>query len=226
MLDKIINWSEVWGLLIPLAVIIIYKPKGEHSRILVWYVILALVLNLIATLMVEFYFSLPPSLQNNNLFYNLHSTTRTVFFSLYILSARKYKFKGILQLLLGGYLVFITVNFIVNESPLFINTFHFVAESILLLTLCISFFFRSMLDDSNVNWLKHPAFLVCTGLSLYEAATFFIYLFFYPLVLKDWEFGNLTLSIHNVMYVILCVMLAMALYKSRSAHRKKERTGL
>ena len=72
-----------------------------------------------------------------------------------------------------------------------------------------------MQDESETNWLKHPSFLVCTGICLYEATSFFIFLFFYPLVEKNWEFADLTMSIHNVMYVTMCVLLAIALFRYR-----------
>lgn len=215
MLDKIINWAEVWGLLIPLAVIIYSKPRGRQSRILVWYTIIALVLNSIATVMAEFYFSMPLWLRNNNVLYNFHSVLRVLLFSWYIISVRSYKYKTVMLVFLLAYLLFAVADLAFIGSLFFINSELFAAESIILLLLSINFFFRSMQDESEVNWLKHPAFLVCTGICLYEATSFFIFLFFYPLVEKNWEFGYLTLSIHNVMYVILCIMIALALYKTR-----------
>ena len=220
LLEKIINWSEVWALLIPLAIIIIYRPKGDHAHILITYVGIALLLNSVATLMVKFYFSLPGHLRNNNILYNIHSLVRVIFFSWYIFSVRKFRDRSLVLTLLAAYLVFLVFNFITNEPPLYINTLHFVAESILLLIMTLLFFFRSMQDDKN--WLNHPAFLVCVGLSLYEAVSFFIWLFFYPLVEQDWEFGDLTMSIYNMIYVVFCVLIAMGLYKIRHANKKEE----
>lgn len=217
MLEKIINWSEVCGLLIPLFIILVYKPSGRHSEILKYYVYVALLLTTISAFMVEFYFSLPASLQNNNILYNLHSIARVFFFSWYIFSIRKNR-PVVLKIVGISYIAFVMVEFILIQSPFLLNTHFFTVESILLLLLCLSFFFRSMQDETETNWLKHPAFLVCTGVLLYEAATFFIFLFFYPLFESNREFGYLTMSIHNAMYVILCCIIAAALYKSR---RKK-----
>lgn len=217
IITKLINWSEVWALLIPLAVIMLYKPVGKNILYLVFYVLAAFLLNTLSTIMVEFYFSMPDWLKNNNVLYNIHSIARVLFFSLYILTVRKYKFKRLLQLFVIAYLAFVVVNFSILESPWFISSRLFSAESILLLILCLSFFFRSIQDDSETNWLKHPAFLICTGICLYEATSFFIFLFFYPLFEKNPEFGDLTMSIHNVMYVILCLFLAITLYRYRKS---------
>jgi len=224
-INSIINWSESWSLLIPLIVIIFYKPKGHGIQSLILYVLIAFIINTIATVMVEYYFSMPAWLKNNNVLYNLHSFIRVIFFSLYIMTIRQYRFPPVLKFLLLAYLVFVAVNFVFFQSPLFISSYLFAAESIILLVFCFSFFLRSMQDDSEVNWLKHPAFLVCTGISLYEVTSFFIFLFFYPLFEKNPEFGDLTMSIHNVMYIILCIMLALALYRYRSKKKQESKPG-
>lgn len=222
-LTSIINWSEVWSLLIPLTIIWLYKPTGQNIKPLVLYIFIALVLNTMATIMVEFYFSMPAWLKNNNILYNIHSFIRVLIFGWYIIRIRQYRFPAVLKILLLFYLIFVISNFIFIESPLYISSRLFAAESVILLILSLSFFFRSMQDETEMNWLKHPAFLVCTGIILYEATSFFIFLFFYPLVEKNKEFGDLTMSIHNAMYVILCIMVALAFYRSRK--EKQIKTG-
>jgi len=219
-LNLIINWSEVWALLIPLAVIIVCRPKEPYIKPVVIYVFIAFVLNTCATIMVEYYFQMPVWLKNNNVLYNIHSFVRVILFSWFILAIRKYNYPSILKITLVAYLVFVVVNFSFLDSPLFLSSKHFAAESIVLLFFCLSFFLRSMLDESNVNWLKHPSFLVCAGISLYEAICFFIFLFFYPIAQKNKEFGALTMSIHSIIYTVFCIFLALALYSS--CHQEKE----
>jgi hypothetical protein len=130
------------------------------------------------------------------------------------MTIRQYRFPIAMKILLGIYVVFLFINFIFIQSPLMLSSYHFAAESIVLLIFCLFFFFRSMQDESDTNWLSHPAFLVCTGICLYEVTSFFIFLFFYPLFDKNPEFGDLTMSIHNAMYVILCILLALALARN------------
>jgi len=71
-----------------------------------------------------------------------------------------------------------------------------------------------MQDDSDINWLKHPAFLICAGISFYEAVNFFIFLLYYPLSDKDVSFIRALWTVHNITFVILCLMIALALYSS------------
>ena len=176
LLQVISDWSEVWALLIPLAVIIRYKPRGPGARLLIGYVIFALVLNSIATVMAQSA-SLPAWLKNNNIFYNIHSVVRVVLFSWYILSVRQSLFPLNKKWLLMIYGLLAGINFLFLESPLFLSTRLFAAESIILLIICLFYFLSSIKDETQVNLLDHSSFLVCTGVCLYEAITFFIFLF-------------------------------------------------
>ena len=215
ILSKVLMWSEVWSLLIPLAIIIIYRVKGSDMWPVVLYVTIAFVLNLAATLISVYYNSLPSWLQNNNILYNLHSLVRVLLFSWYVISLKLIRPEWLTKIILPVYVTLVLINFIFLESPLFLNTRLFSAESIVLLTLCLLYFISSMRDESDNNWLRHPSFLICAGISFYEAITFFIFLFFYPLLEKNLEFGVLTMKIYSVSYIILCVLLALALYRSR-----------
>jgi quinol-cytochrome oxidoreductase complex cytochrome b subunit len=60
--------------------------------------------------------------------------------------------------------------------------------------------------------------------TLYEAITFFVFLFFYPLADQDSAYANTdfaiaTMRLYTVMFIILCIMLALALNKSRKDSR-------
>jgi hypothetical protein len=209
------NWSEVWALLIPLIVIVIYKPKAPDIRPLVLYVITAFILNFTATFIVEYYYYLPTGLQNNNLLYNLHSIARVVFFSWYILKITPPKLLFIYKAILSVYVIFILVDFLFFESPIFISPSLYSAGSFVLLFLCLTFFLRSMQDESGTNWISQPSFLVCTGISLYEAITFFIFLFIYPVAEKNPDFGRLSFKIYQAIFIVFCVLLALALYRSK-----------
>jgi hypothetical protein len=225
LLDTIISSSEVLALLIPLIVIIVHKPSGHGIKILVWYVIIAFIINLAATLLYLFHYSLPKWLQNNNLLYNLHSVTRVLFFSWYIISVRAYRFEWFYKLLLAAYAIFCIYNFTLLESPLYLSSNIFSAESIVLLALCLSYFLRSIQDEEQTNWIKHPSFLVAAGICLYEAITFFIFLFFYPLYQHDLAFSLATMRIYAITFVVLCILIAMAFYKSRKKAETKNSTG-
>lgn len=215
IIKSIRDWSEVWALFIPLAIILTYRQELVGMKTIILYVIVALILNLTATIMFVFHRDMPSMLKNNNILYNLHSFARVAFFSMYIILLRHHRYALAYKFILACYLLFVILNFWWVDSPFYFSSRLFTAESIVLLIMCLSFFIRSMLDDSEINWLKHPSFLVCTGIALYEAINFFIFLFFYPLLEKDREFGKMTMTIHHIVFTLLCVMLALALYRSR-----------
>ncbi len=181
----------------------------------VLYVCIAFLLNSISTTMFVFYKQMPPGLKNNNLLYNLHSLARVLFFSWYISKITPKQFLFIYKTIMLVYIIFVLVNFFFFESPFFLSTRLFATESSVLLFLCLSFFLRSMQDESGTNWTGHPSFLICTGVALYEAITFFIFLFIYPMAEKDPDFGEFSLEIYKLTFIVLCSLLALALYRTK-----------
>ena len=227
-LNIIVDWLEVWALLIPLAVLIVCKPREKYIRPLAWYIVSGLLLNLAATLMLEYYYLVPKwlyvdGMANNNILYNIHSIIRVLFLSWFIISVRQYQFPAILKIVVGAYLVFIIVDFLFLESPFYLGTTLFAGESITLLILCFSYFFSSIRDESETNWLKHPSFLTCAGVALYEVLTFFVFLFFYPLSDADHSFFTVTMRIYSIAFLLFCILLALTFYQVK---RQSKNPGL
>lgn len=213
----ILDWSEVWALLIPLTIILMYRPKGPKTGWLVLYVVVGLLLNTISTVIAQFYDQMPSWLKNNNIFYNIHSVVRVLLFSLYIISVKPYKYPHVLRGILWAYLVFVIINFSFIEPLLFLSPNLFAAESIVLLIMCLFYFFRTILDETETHW---PSFMACIGICFYEVITFFVFLFFnivsYSTDPKDRAFARSLLLIYAISFIILCILLAFSLYKGRN----------
>lgn len=201
--------------MIPLTIIILFRMKGKGIRYPIIYVFMALVLNSAATLIPFYLNTLPSWLQSNNLFYNMHSITKVVLFSLYFISLGLIKPGWVTKIILPLYIIFVLINLILINSMSTMNISLFTAESIVLLVLSLLYFISSLRDESNNNWIRHPSFLIAAGVSLYEALTFFIFLFYYPLAEKYPELGKLTMKIYSISFIIFCILLALALYRSR-----------
>ncbi len=214
VLKTIRDWTEVWGLLIPLFVIIIHKPRAREMKPVKLYVWIGLLLSLVATVMYVYYKQMPPFLKNNNILYNLHSLARVILLGSFIMQFRFGKSNIPAKTLIAFYLVFIIINFSFWKSPLQFSHFHFVAESIVLLVLCIIFFLRAIRDESETDWIKHPAFLICAGISLYEAVNFFTFLFF-DVLTEHMQFLKVAWTIHNLTLVVLGILLAFGLHRSK-----------
>jgi hypothetical protein len=209
------DWAEVWGLFLPLAVMLVHRHTGPSLRPVRYYVWIGLFVSLATTILYIYHYQLPRQLQNNNLIYNIHSTLRVILFSWFILQFRFGRPAFIQKTIVAGYFAFIAVNFLFWTNPLHFSSIHFIAEGIALLSLCILFFFRTIRDESDVDWIKHPAFLVCAGISLYEAINFFIFLFFETLAKENLDFLRAAWTLHNLIFVVLCVMLALGLYRGK-----------
>jgi len=214
------DWSEVWAPLLPLIILIVFKPAGRNIRWLYYYVPFAFINNFIAIFVLEYAYLVPSSIRvGNNLFYNLHSFLMVILFTLYIsgeLSKNKAK---LLKLLLVVYSIFVLINFSFFESPILLSTRHFTIGSVILISVCFLYFFRTIMDDSEKNWLNQPSFIICSGLCLYEAITFFIFLFIYPLfdrhVNSDIAFAIKMMYVYEGIFVVFCVTLAVGLYRYR-----------
>ena len=219
VLKTIRDWSEVWALLIPLLVMLVYPFTGKVMKPVRIYVWTGLVLSLASTIMFVFHKQMPETLKNNNLVYNIHSLVRVILFSWFIIQFSFGRKNNLPRILVIVYLLFTLWNFINWTSPLQFSTLHFIAESIVLLMLCLLFFFRTIRDESTTDWIKQPAFIVCAGLSLYEAVNFFTFLFFETLTRYNLQFLKIAWTIHNITFVVLCIMLALALYSAKTRER-------
>jgi hypothetical protein len=106
-----------------------------------------------------------------------------------------------------------------------LNTLHITVGSIVLLIMCLFYFFRSIVDDeSSVNWLRHPSFIICSGLCLYQVITFFIWLFIYPLFNKninyDMNFAQAMMKVYQYSFIVYCLLLAIGLYRHGRMDKK------
>ncbi len=217
----LLNWSEVWALLIPLIVMLVFKPKGPDLKWLSLYTVSAFILNFLAVFVIEYYDLVPSwmNIRGNNIYYNLHSLVMVIFFSLYIIQTWKYRHTIILKIILAVYLVLVLCNFAFREPPYKLSTLHFTAGSIVLMAFCLLYFFHTILEEGQTNRLKHPSFMVCAAVCLYQAITFFIFLFIYPMFDnapgKDYSFAMLMMRIYQASFVVFCILLAIALYRSR-----------
>jgi len=208
-------------LFIPLAVIFTRKKAVKRMKLIVSYCFIALFLNVAAMFISQFHELLPAYLQENLVLYNLHSLIRVVFLGWYILTSMYTGFNTRWRVLLFVYCLGVAANFIFLQSPFEFSTRLFASESVILLLFCLSYFYSAMQDESETDWIKLPSFLVCIGISFFEAINFFIFLFFHPLAVKNEKFGRATWSIYNITFVLLCICLALAFKRNARVQQKK-----
>ena len=119
----IFDWSEVWALIIPLAVLLIRKPKAKWVTPLKWYLIIALILTLCIDVFwyvnkYRLFGSRPGHRWNNNIFYNFQSIVRLLAF-LWFFYTQGAGFKLMTKIVAITFLIFTVVLFFFKDITKF-----------------------------------------------------------------------------------------------------------
>jgi hypothetical protein len=210
----ILDWSEVWAVIIPLS--FCTKQPGAF-RPVVWYLWIALIINLLVDLTWKFRTQLPAAYNSNNYLYNLHSLLRFFLFSLFFNKLKQPFFIYIKKVLPVVFLIFLVVNFRFYEH--FFNYWIFSSrllsvEAFLLLFYCLQYYIFIINEDINVN-IFTADFWIVTGLGIYMTINFFIFLLYNELTLQLQSFAISLWNVHNISFVVFNLFLAKGLYDSR-----------
>ena len=213
--QHLLNWSEVWGLLIPLFTLIGFKKKQPNLLIpIIIYLCLGLVMNLLADLIADFKTVFPAVLKSNNPIYNLHSIIRFTCFTIFFITIKKVPVSNLKKVVILIMCLFILINFIFYEN--FFNYYILsgsllAIESYFLLIFCMEYYLSELNDDvENISSKKN--FWIVTGLSIYVAVNFFIFLFYVPMIKENQLLAAQMWNVHNVAYLILCILIAKSFY--------------
>ena len=213
---KILEWSEVWALLIPLVILLFRRQQPATLKPVIIYLWIAFILNLsidIITAINIYHHNFDLS---NNTLYNIHSVVRFVCFSLYFIQLPQtsfIKFKKVLTLV---FLIFVVINFGFFENFFNFDSFSgnlLATEAYLLLIFCMLYYLSELKDDSK-NLFNGSDFWVVTGLSIYVVVNFFVFLFYLPMIDVDLDLAVNIWNVHNIAFIIFCVFIAKGLYGS------------
>lgn len=207
LLQSVLDWSEVWAILIPLAVIIFYRPRHPWRQPVVGYVVIATALNTLIDVvwmgrkLDQFYL-------DNNILYNIHSLVRMFCFSWFfiLISQQKRVYKAVAVLFFITALALFSFYFSIFKF----NSIIMALESAILLLYCLSYFVSLSRRQINIS-VTHPVMYIVMGLSLYTAINFPIFMFYYYLVVNNVEYAVSVWNIHNISYIVFCIFIALAL---------------
>lgn len=215
ILYQILDWSEVWALLIPLAVLWIHKQQPRCFKPIIVYLWLALLIDIPIDVAYIFKQSVPSWMWPNNYLYNIHSIARFACFSAFFVLLRQLylvKIKKWLPLASG---LCILVNFLFFEDFFTPNTFSsrlLSMEAGILLFYCLQYYLFRLQEDKAGSG-KGNEFWMVTGLGIYVVFNFPFFLLYTSLEVNDqvnWWY------IHNVSYIIFCIFIAKAFYVTRN----------
>lgn len=228
-LQAVLNWSEVWALMIPLFIVIVAKKKQSIilKPILV-YLVIGLFLNVCADLIADLKVFFPSWLQSNNPIYNLHSLVRFACFSYFFFNLKKRdaaptnkkNVPSFKVMIVAAFVIFLIINFIFYENffnPFYLSGGLFAIESYLLLIFCMQYYLIQLQNEvEHVTTRKD--FWIVTGLSIYVVINFFIFLFYVPMISENRFLAARMWDVHNVAFIIFCILISKAFYVSDS-HR-------
>ncbi len=214
----LLNWSEVWPLAIALTILLLFKQK-ENVRLLTWMTIVTFLFHFAGTFISMCNDQVPEDFQNNNIIYNLLSIIKPAFVGFYLLQLRQLKQYSFLKYVLALFFIFCLINFLFFES-LFIYSSHLVlASSALMLIFTLTFFLDAMIDDEIPLPTTHPAFFLCTAISISESINFFIYLFLFPVFSMNPEFGLLIMQISSFAFIFYGIVISTGFFINKTTFR-------
>jgi len=213
---KILDWSEVWALIIPLSVLLFRRDQPSSFRPVIVYVWLGFLINVVidAIMAVNMYF--PNDFLSNNFLYNIHSVVRFFCFSIYFIKLQPMSFPRTRKVLTILSLLFLAINFIFFEKFFNYNTFSgnlLAAEAYLLLVYCMLYYLTELKNDSD-ELFNTGHFWIVTGLSIYVVINFFVFLFYIPMFDVDEDLAMNIWNVHNIAFIIFCIFLTKAFYGS------------
>lgn len=212
IITKILDWSEVWAILIPLTVYVVNrKEKKKWERPLLIYLIITLINNLVIDFIFHPYLEYKV-LQSNHIFYNLNSVVRFfcfISFFQYTYSA----FEKLIPVTRVVFLIIVYFSYTVLNNAYDFNSKMMALESAILLVFCIIWFYLKIRDTNSGGYFSENSSWAVTGIFFYSAINFFVFLFYETLIKSDNNFAFYIWDVHNISFIIMCILFSFAFRK-------------
>jgi len=215
-LTDILDWSEAWAPLIPLAIWVRHMGQPGYLRPVVLYIWAAFFIDLVIDLIWKCRTHISPPWNSNNYLYNVHSLVRFYLFALFFIRLNQPFLVRVKRLVPWLFGLFVVLNFSLSEH--FFDYYNLSSrllamEAGILLFYCLQYYFYKVKEDEEIG-INQPDFWVVTGLGIYVVINFFIFLLYNELTAYDVHFAVDIWTVHNLSYIVLQLFLAKALYES------------
>ena len=214
LLKEILDWSEVWALFIPLTILALRrKPVNAFLKPVVIYLFVALILNAYVDFTWKFQIALnlPEWMWNNNFVYTIHFVARLLLFSWFFICLNEPYLQVVKKLIPPLYLVYVIINFSRSNPFIEFNSGAAAASAALLIVYCILHYLYLSQQEHTPSSSKRSISWVVAGLTIYQAESFFIYLFYTTLITNSYNFSIDIWNVHNIFFIIFCIFIAIAL---------------
>lgn len=210
LINQILDWSEVWALAIPLAVMLWSKKNPAAAKPMAVYVCVALVINFLQDYIWKNHlvFSFSSRKGDNAVFYNIHSIIRFLLFSWFFIQITQPFLQQFKKMIFLAIIMIILVSYIFFESFLKFSGPMLAIEAGGILFYCLLFYINLLMLDDETAYKKDAAFWLITGISIYMVINFPLFLFYNALSEKFKAFAVDIWDLHNVTYCLLCIFMA------------------
>lgn len=209
----LMDWSEAWAPLIPIAVWLRHRQQPRWLAPVVAYVWIAFAIDLLIDLIWKLRLTIPPPWNSNNWLYNLHSLVRLFLFSRFFIGLRQPFLPWLKRLVPVFFGLYAAIDFGFYEHFFDYNNLSsrlLALEAGLLLFYCLQYYFYKVKEDEEMAG-NQPDFWVVTGLGVYVAINFFIFLLYKELSAYYTRFAVDIWNVHNISFILLQLFLARAL---------------
>lgn len=214
--DTLFNWSEAWAPLIPLSILLFIPKQPYYTKPVIVYLFLGFVFNTVSDIIWQRRaLGLDLAISNNNPIYNLNSLCRFFLFMLFFVML-KLPFSPILKYMIPTlFLLFVVVDLLLWEDFMAKRIAHNIhaAEAGLLMISSLLYFYYVMRNDID-NVTQTAAFWIATGLLIFVAVSFPIYLYYNDILDNYTRFTVNIWSVQKVGFILLCLLIAFGFYTS------------
>ena len=216
--QEFFDYTEVWALLIPLFFAWKAKSIPAHLKPVKVFLIVSLIVNMGMILIWKrnkLGLNLPDYLLSNNFLYNTLSILRLLIFSWFFISLRQPFMPNVKRIIPVAFLILAIINFAFYEDFFeyqYLSSRLLATEAALQLFYCLQYFIFMLVEERPITIRKYPGFWVVTGLSIFMAVSFFIFLFFRYMIDHDIEFAIDIWDVSNIAFILMCLLIARAFY--------------
>lgn len=216
IVDTLFIWSEAWAPLIPLGALIFCPKQSDYTKPVIVYLFLSFVFNTVSNIIWQRNaLGLELAFTNNNPIYNLNSLCRFFLFILFFVML-KLPFLPLLKFMVPAiFVLFVVVDLFLWEDFMAKQIAHNIhaAEAGLLMISSLLYFYYVMRSDID-NVTQTAAFWIATGLLIFVAVSFPIYLYYNDILENYTRFTVNIWSVQKVGFIILCLLIAFGFYTS------------
>lgn len=223
----VIDWMEVWALLIPIVILIKKRKQPFYLKPITIYLFIALILNVLSNIIwkYKFSFNFPVILQVNTYLYSIHAILRLFLLGWFFIILEQRFLKTIKKITLLIFAFFVIINFMYEP---FINYWYekgklqstistrvLATEAAIMVFFCLQYYLYNLINEQEFK--KSPDFWVVTGLAIFSFCSLPIY-FFYNTILQTHRTFTINIwTAQKISFLVFCLGIANAFYMAKNA---------